>query len=75
MGLLGQRKTDWRILFTPSMGKTRFYSDDQQSARYGNEMDKRTALNYLEEFDDAVCIEKIRGFRKGRKIYKKRWSE
>jgi hypothetical protein len=36
-------------------------------------LDKRTALKHLGLFYDAVYIEKVRGFRKGRKI-DKRWK-
>lgn len=64
---------DWRLVYAPCMGKTRFYDPDEWAIRHSDHLDKRTALKYLEVFDDAVCIEKVRGFRKGREIYKK-WA-
>lgn len=72
MGLLGQRKRDWRIVYAPCSGKTKFYNDEESAARYSEGMDKRTALKYLGLFYDAVYIEKIKGFRAGRRISKKR---
>lgn len=69
----GKLGRDWRILYAPSLGKTKFYGPYERAVRHSSHLNKRTALKYLEMFDDAVCIEKVRGFRKGRKIYKK-WA-
>lgn len=71
----GKLKRDWRLVYAPDMGKTKFYSPDEWAIRHSDRLDKHTALKYLEVFDDAVCIEKIRGFRKGRKIYRKRYAD
>lgn len=71
MGLLGQRKRDWRVLYAPCSGKTQF-TDGVMRTSEG--MDKATALGYMAIFNDAVCIEKIKGRGKGKKIYKNRKS-
>ena len=57
---------EWRVLYDPG-GKLRFIGPQKSIAMY-----KSVALDYMEIFNDAVCIEKIRGRGKGKKIYKKR---
>jgi hypothetical protein len=71
MALLGQKRRDWRVLYAPCSGKTQ-WTDGETRTSEG--MDKGTALNYMAIFDDAVCIEKIKGRGKGKKIYKNRKS-
>jgi len=53
--LLGQTKRDWIVVY---------------KAGSSEPMDKNTAKDYLEIFDDALYIEKIKGCFIGRKIYK-----
>lgn len=65
--LLTRQRKAWRIVFAPCHGKTKFYDPVERKMRTSL-LDKRTAIRYLEMFDDAVYIEKVRGFRKGRKI-------
>jgi len=55
--LLGQKKRDWCIHFNP---------DGISEA-----MDKSTAKDYMEMFKGKF-IEKVKGFRKGRRIYNKK---
>lgn len=68
--LINQQRRAWRLVFGPSLGKTKFYLPVEWKMRTSL-LDKRTALKFLGIFDDAVYIEKVRGFRKGRKIDKR----
>jgi|WetSurSiteA1Bulk_404760.scaffolds.fasta_scaffold00293_10 hypothetical protein len=58
--LLGQRKRDWQVFYNNE--------DDKEEPLPSEEIDKKTALDYLYIFDDALYIENINS---KKKIYKK----